>query len=118
MIVYWGRMKVLAALVIGMGVMLSGCSTVRSPTRFASDWLGEPIERYMLVIDRNHLRDPKNEQSRENVMRTKYMTSNGNTVYVVRPVYFKGCNLHWEVDPSGIIVNYRYEEIVKGECDW
>ncbi len=50
-------------------------------------------------------------------MKTRYVVSNGNAVYV-RPANFKRCNLHWEVNPAGIIVGYRYEEVVKGGCNW
>lgn len=105
-------------LVAASGSLLSGCTTsIRSPQDYASGWVGSPVERYLVVVDRNHRRDPKNEPSREDLMRMRYTAANGNLVYV-SPEHFKRCNLHWEVNPAGIIVGYRYEEVVKGGCNW
>lgn len=102
---------------LGIGLMLSGCPTIRSPSDYASGWIGSPMERYLVVVDRDHARDPKKEPSREDLMRTRYTTANGNTIYV-SPEHFKRCNIHWEVNPAGIIVGYRFEEVTKGGCKW
>lgn len=102
---------------LSIGLTLSGCPTINSPNSYASGWVGSPIERYLVVVDRDQARDPKNEPSRESLINTRYATSNGNTVYVA-PENFKRCNIHWEVTPAGIIVDYRFEEVVKGGCNW
>jgi hypothetical protein len=75
------------------------------------------MERYLVVVDRNHATDPRNEPSRQYLLMTRYAKMNGNTVYV-SPENFKRCNIHWEVNPAGIIVGYRFEEVAKGGCNW
>lgn len=111
-----GRWRlVLVSAFVGL---LSGCPTsIRSPHDFASGYVGSPIAHIFEIVDRKYAQDPKNEPSREEFMKTRYVVSNGNTVYV-RPANFKRCNIHWEVNPAGVIVGYRYEEVVKGGCSW
>jgi len=106
-------------MLIAVGAsLLFGCRTsIRSPHDFASGWVGSPIERYLVAVDRTHTQNPKKEPSRDDLLKNRYTLANGNTVYPF-PVNFKRCNLHWEVNPAGIIVGYRYEEVIKGGCDW
>ena len=100
-------------LLIGIG-LISGCPTVRSPSEFGSDALGHPIERTLESLDRNHARFP-GDPSRDEVLKARYTLANGNTVYPI-PIGFRRCKVHWEVNPAGIIVGYRYEEITKNGC--
>ena len=100
-----------------MTTMLGGCPTIRSPDDFGSGWVGVPVERMFLAVDRDYARDPKNEPSREELIKNRHVLKNGNVVYVI-PINFKRCNVHWEVNPAGIIVGYRYEPLVKGGCEW
>ena len=98
-------------------VVLEGCPTISSPENWASRAIGKPIEPLLKAVDRDHVRDPKDEPSREELMKNRRVLENGNVVYVI-PVNFKRCNVHWEVNPAGIIVGYRYEPLIKGGCDW
>ena len=111
-----GRVLFVSSL-LGVGLILPGCPTIKAPKDFGSGWVGAPIERMLLAVDRDHNRDPKNEPSREDLIKTRYKMSNGNDVYVI-PIVFNRCKVHWEVNPAGIIVDYRYEEVVKGGCNW
>lgn len=105
-------------IVIAGGVLLASCRTsISLPNDYASRAIGSPIENLLVAIDRDHARDPKKEPSREDLMKMRYVTSNGNVIYV-DPANFRRCNIHWEVNPAGIIVGYRFEEVVKGGCDW
>ena len=59
----------------------------------------------------------RNKQSPEELLRTHYQMKNGNVAYIDRILPGR-CNVHWEVNPAGIIVSYRYEPLVKGGCEW
>lgn len=97
--------------------LLSGCPTsIRSPHDFGSSAVGHSIERTLEGLERNHAIYPK-DPSRDEVMKARYMLENGNIVYPI-PIVFRRCKVHWEVNPAGIIVGYRYEEVVKGGCNW
>lgn len=109
--------RLLALSLLGVGLTLSGCPTVSSPLDYASHGIGGSIEPLLKAVDRDHARDPKNGLSREDILKRRYVLANGNTVYPF-PVNFKRCLLHWEVNPAGIIVGYRYEEVVKDGCNW
>lgn len=98
-------------------ILLFGCPTVSPPEDWARKAIGMPMEKLFLAVDRDHARDPKNEPSREDILKTRYKTSGGNDVYVI-PIVFKRCNVHWEVNTAAIIVGYRYEEVTKGGCNW
>lgn len=50
-------------------------------------------------------------------MKTRYSLANDNTVYPI-PIVFGRCKVHWEVNSAGIIVGYRYEEVIKNGCNW
>lgn len=110
------HVSVLFLIVLGVGLMLSGCPTVRSPYDFGSSALGHPIERTLAGLERNHALYP-NDPSRDEVIRGRYTLANGNTVYPI-PIRLRRCKVHWEVNPSGIIVGYRYEDVVKDGCRW
>ena len=105
-----------AALLIGV-FLLSGCPTISSPRDYASRAIGGSIEGLLKAVDRSHARDPKKEPSREDIMKSRYRLDNGNVVYVI-PENFNRCEIHWEVNPSGIIVGYHFEEVRKGGCKW
>ena len=98
-------------------MMLTGCPTVSSPENWARNAIGSPIEPILRAADRTHARDPENKPSREELIRNRRVLENGNLVYTI-PINFKRCNVHWEVNPAGIIVGYRYEPLVKGGCEW
>jgi hypothetical protein len=102
---------------LGAGLMLSGCPTVSSPHDFASNGIGAQMEPLLKTVDRLHAQNPKNEPSRDDILKRRYVLPNGNAVYPFA-TNLKRCNLHWEVNPAGIIVGYRYEEVVKGGCNW
>lgn len=109
--------ELVALSLLGIGLVLSGCPTISSPNDFGSGWVGTPIERYLAAVDAGSARDPNNVPSREDVLKRGYVLKNGNIAYPF-PVNFKRCNIHWEVNPAGIIVGYRYEEVVKDGCNW
>jgi len=98
-------------------VLLSGCSAISSPHGFASGWVGEHFERMLEAVDRSYHRDPIKEPSREDVMKAGYALANANTVYPI-PIVFGRCKVHWEVNSAGIIVGYRYEDVIKNGCNW
>lgn len=105
-----------ALSLLGAGLTLSGCPTVGSPLDYASHGIGGQIEPLLKALDRNHAIYPK-DPSRDEVIKARYMLENGNVVYPI-PIVFRRCKVHWEVNPAGIIVGYRYEEVVKGGCNW
>ena len=110
--------KWLLILIAAGGLLVSGCRTsIRSPNEYAADYVGSPMERLLTVVDRNHARDPKKVPSRDDLLKTRYLASNGNTIYI-DPANFKRCNIHWEVNHTGIIVGYRFEEVLKSGCNW
>ena len=100
-----------SAILLGLVLLLSGCPTVSSPQAWASHGIGGSIEDLLKAVDRDHVRDPKKEPSRDDVIKTRYVLANGNTVYPI-PIVFGRCKVHWEVNPAGIIVDYRYEDVI------
>jgi hypothetical protein len=104
-------------LVLGIELMLSGCPTVSSPLAYASNGIGGEIEPLLKAVDREHSLYPETKLSRQDILAQRYILPNGNTVYPL-PENFQRCNLHWEVNPAGKIVGYRYEEVIEKGCNW
>lgn len=106
-----------SAMLLGPVLLLSGCPTVSSPKDWASHGIGGSIEGLLKAVDRDYVRNPKKEPSRDDVMKARYKLANGNTVYPI-PIVFGRCKVHWEVNPEGIVVGYRYEDVIKDGCNW
>lgn len=107
----------LCFILIWLGVGLCGCSSIRDSNSYAAGWLNSPIEKYLLVVDREHIRTPQYVPSRQELESTRYINENGNTVYVA-PENFNRCKIHWEVNQAGIIAGYTFENVTKNGCRW
>lgn len=78
------------------------CSQIASFEEYTNGWIGQPVKDLREVILR-----PTSYASRIGWKETTYDLNNGNWVYV-QPDR-KGCLIHWEINPRGIIVGYKTE---------
>ena len=84
-------------------LFLQGCLSQIAPvSKAAPTWIGSPIKDMQNVMSR-----PGSYASRIGWKQKTYKLDNGNWVFV-EPVY-PTCFVHWEINPEGIIVNYKTE---------
>jgi hypothetical protein len=96
-------MKQLLVLVVFLTLLSSGCLSQIAPVNeAATSWIGHPIAKREALV-----RDPNSYASRIGWRETLRRLDNGNSVYI-EPVR-KECLIYWEVNPLGIIVDYRLE---------
>lgn len=90
-------------------VVAAGCvSQIRPFKQYADEWVGEPITRLAAAKNRSG-----SYASRSGWQDNNYKLDNGNWVYVSPEK--EDCIVHWEVNPSGVIVGYRTEG---NRCNW
>lgn len=85
-------------------ILLAGCVSVPSPSHWAESGIGTHIE-VLIALDAKAMADPRNYIHKIHWKETTYPLENGNWVYVTPAG--KGCFVHFEVNPEGIIVGYR-----------
>ena len=85
-------------------ILLVGCVSVPSPSHWAESGIGTHID-VLRALDAKAMADPRTYIHKIHWKETTYPLEDGNWVYVT-PVG-KGCFVHFEVNPEGIIVGYR-----------
>lgn len=99
-------MKMIRFLIIFMIVSINGClRQIPNIKEYTDHWMGRPIEEKKKPTLRK-----ESYASRIGWKEKTYKLENGNWVYVEPDS--KNCVIHWEVDPKGIIVGYKFE----GKC--
>jgi len=89
-----------------LAFFVSGClSQIASIEDYTKGWIGRSIEENKKIGLR-----PESYASRIGWKEKTYPLPNGNWVYVEPDS--KNCYIHWEVNPQGIIVDYKLE----GKC--
>lgn len=96
--------KQIIMLFIGLLIFLQlfGCliSQIAPANKASESWVGHNISERDTIMNRSG-----SYASRINWTRSTYSLDNGNWV-LIEPVR-KDCLIHWEVDPSGIIVGFK-----------
>jgi hypothetical protein len=97
--------KILVAIIF-TAVLINGCwSQILPINDYAKQGIGMHIDKIKKLAS-----EPGSYASRSGWHEKTYKLENGNWVYV--ELDSKNCFIHWEVNPEGIIVNYRLE----GNC--
>lgn len=96
-------LMITVAVIIGL-LFYSGCS-IPSIGKYVQSWIGHPIEE-----KKKGVTGTGSYASRIGWKEKTYRLDNGNWVYVEADS--KNCFIHWEVNPQGIIVGYKFE----GDC--